>query len=1012
MKQLTKTGSFGWILLCFLIFSVSSKASDITSGLFLHYSFDNNIGTSVMDETNFGNNATRMGVDSIVPGFSGNAAYFKNKTDYLVLPQNINVGVTSFTFATWIKLDLLKGNTRFFDLGSGIDATNNYIVFLPSNGSDNGYMRLRYRAAAGSPAGNVDVPTSKIPLASWTHIAMTLDWNAGTTTATVKIYINGSQVASVSNYAFNPDMVGNTTDNYMGISRWNQDINGFNGAMDDIRFYNRALAPEDILALSGLAELNKQYEDLSLGDISAVYQDLNLPTSLGTNGVSVKWNSSNAAIIDSSGHVTQPARFDENVTLTATLRLTVGTNTYTLTKIFNVKVLGLIGTPELIAEWNFSAESISRSGDTVKIADVSDAGYVGNLMNEASIRTIGNTNQINVLDLGEGKGYFDMGKEIGEAIVHLSDFSMMGYFFIDDTYANLAANGNYFWNFSNTADVAGVHNGFMYGRLNGNLACGISANGSPSTAAASGLVTPTGAWHNLCFSQSGTVGTVYLDGVQVAQNLSMPAPSTALRKDSLTGTICNWLGRSGWVADAYLQKALLYDFQIYSIPLTSDNLILDLGISETTSSLNAAYAENPDFVDSGLENELVALTLGDLTALTTDISLPAQGSTDTNVAIKWTSSNTEVIAADGKVTRPNYHHVNVILTATLTKGITTLNKRFDATVLMVPGTGFNSDQLIHFDFSNINGGVVTDLGEKKLQGTLMNEASVREIGTDTSGKFKVLDLGNGTGYFDMGVEVGKVMAGLDDYTMSAYFRVDTAYHELSSNGNFLWSFSNTDKAMTDMNGYIIGSVKDQSVSTTPGYYTAGTGNQAVGIWTPAEQGVWHNMTYTQQGSVGTLYIDNALMSTVDTIKNTPRTIMSQKGKNGSPYNWIGRSCYTGDVYLRQTLIHDFRVYNRALNELEIIALELNTSEELSALELAYAANPNIPNAVQSIQISEYKLALSGNTLKILNLKGNENVGIFDISGRKIASGYKNEMILNQGIYIVKIDQFTSKIIVH
>ena len=32
-----------------------------------------------------------------------------------------------------------------------------------------------------------------------------------------------------------------TENNYLGISRWNQDPNGFNGIMDDVRFYNRAL---------------------------------------------------------------------------------------------------------------------------------------------------------------------------------------------------------------------------------------------------------------------------------------------------------------------------------------------------------------------------------------------------------------------------------------------------------------------------------------------------------------------------------------------------------------------------------------------------------------------------------------------------------------------------------------------------------------------------------------------------------------------------------------------------
>lgn len=998
------------LLLALVLISVV-KAADITSGLILHYTFDDFAASVVTDASGNNHNADKMGTDSIIDGFSGQALFFKDKAQHLVLPDDLNAGLESFTYAAWVNLNSLTKDNRFFDFGSGVDGNSTYLVFIPSAGTTNGFMRLRYRAAGGSPAGNVDVTTSKIPTGTWAHIALTMSWNAGTSTSDVKIYINGTQVANNAAYAFNPAMIGATTENYIGQSRWAQDGSGLDGALDDIRMYNRALTADDILALSGLAELNKQYEDLNLGDISGVSSNLTLPTTLGSNGVQVEWSTSNATVIDSLGTVTQPEIYDEIVTLTAKLTLTVGTNTYTLTKSFDVKVLGLVGTPELIAQWNFGAENISLENDTLKIMDVSGSNFQAHLVNEASIRTIGESTQFNVLDLGQGQGYMDLGTEIGKAIYHLGDFAMMGYFYIDPSYAYLNSNGNYFWNFSNSQDVGTAKDGFMYGRLNGNLAAGISAAASPSTPAASGLSTPTGEWHHIAFVQSGKTGTVYLDGIQVAQNTSMPSPATALKKDSLEGTRFNWLGRSCWPGDQYLQNALLYDYQIYSIPLTADNLLFDFGVTDMISQLNAAYIENPNFKAAELETEFNNLNLGDLSALTSDITLPSQGSTDPTVDILWKSSCETYLSSNGKVTRPNYADFGVTLTATLKKGIQSVSKSFEATVKMVPGTGFNSDLLVKYDFSNVSGNKVTDMGEKKLEGTLMNDASIRLIGTQESGQYNVLDLGDSIGYFDMGLEVGKVLYGTTDYSMNAYFRIDTAYQNLGAAGNFLWSFANSTDAMKDQNGYIIGTLNTIGMSISPKYYTYASGNRAVNYGLQAEKGGWHSFTYTQEGSIGSVYVDGLLVSQADTIIYNPSSALKKPGFTGTPYNWLGRSCYSTDAYLRNTLVYDFRMYNRALSDIEILALELNVGEVILNLNTAYEASPNANVGVKNPKTSNYKLYSANGTLYINGKSGEERVDIFDISGRLISSSKNTQHKLSTGIYLVRIQNTISKVAV-
>ena len=87
--------------------------------------------------------------------------------------------------------------------------------------------------AGGSIGANVQFPPGK-----WTHVAATGD---GTT---LKIYVNGIEVASggstTSNYGSNSDI--------FKIGEGVLDPSGgfFDGRVDDVRIYRRAMCPEEI----------------------------------------------------------------------------------------------------------------------------------------------------------------------------------------------------------------------------------------------------------------------------------------------------------------------------------------------------------------------------------------------------------------------------------------------------------------------------------------------------------------------------------------------------------------------------------------------------------------------------------------------------------------------------------------------------------------------------------------------------------------------------------------------
>jgi hypothetical protein len=500
----------------------------------------------------------------------------------------------------------------------------------------------------------------------------------------------------------------------------------------------------------------------------SVVADITLPATAGIAQVPVTWASTMPEYIAVDGKVNRPDKYDASVKLTATLTMTVGETSYTLTKEFLATVPALNMAGERLAKWTFSSENISVENGEIKVLDDSESGFVGTVKNEARIRTIGTSQQFNVLDLGNGKGYFDMGTDIGEVIYSLTDYTMCGYFRIDEDYNELSSNGNFIWTFSNTADAAAERNGYIIGSLKA-LSQSVSTNywDLGNQAVGAGAVAEKGSWHHFAYVQSGTTGTVYVDGVEMKSGTITNLPSTALLQPGRKGTLYNWLGRSNYVADVYLRKALLYDFQLLRVPLTASDINDGIdglpAVALTLDQLNNAYAENPDVILPELTAEQQNFTLNIEGDVTSDITLPTVGQADPTVLVSWTSSNPAIIDNTGKVTLPDYYAYNVILTANFTKGGQKLTREFTVRVAAKEGTAYTGDLLLKHDFSSYADSVVYDVAEKQFPAVMKNGAKVVTIGTTNT--YKVLDLGADNGYLDLGENIGKVMYHQNDFTM-------------------------------------------------------------------------------------------------------------------------------------------------------------------------------------------------------------------------------------------------------
>ncbi len=244
-----------------------------------------------------------------------------------------------------------------------------------------------------------------------------------------------------------------------------------------------------------------------------------------------------------------------------------------------------------------------------------------------------------------------------------------------DVFIEPSQAGNYFiYNLGNTA-VGSPASGSGYLFATGNTFRATISNqwwnNERSTAPVPARALARGVWKTVTYTQTGTTGTLFEDGAQVGQNTNVSWTPAQLGGGTTTRNV---LGESAYAADNTL-KGKVRNFRIYDRALTPAEVS---SISLTDANRLAADA--------------AILDLGDLSAVTDDLTLPATGPYGS--AISWESSEPDTIAADGTVTRPaaGADPVDVVLTATLSRGSATESKTFDATVLPAESDQLKADE--------------------------------------------------------------------------------------------------------------------------------------------------------------------------------------------------------------------------------------------------------------------------------------------------------------------------------
>jgi len=206
-----------------------SPVNSLTTGLVGYWTFDGADvdATKVYDKSGQNNTGTRAGGVAMSFGKIGQAGKFDGGDDYVNCGSNASLSMTqAVTVSAWFKPAAGVSNARgVINGGTSIDGYSLY-----AGGGANQYIFM---------VNNQYSPIVTIPNNQWTHLIGTYDKQS------IKIYKDGVLQGTPTSYT--ADIIAPTQPCLIG-----RDISGsypYNGSIDDVRVYSRALSAQEVWQL-------------------------------------------------------------------------------------------------------------------------------------------------------------------------------------------------------------------------------------------------------------------------------------------------------------------------------------------------------------------------------------------------------------------------------------------------------------------------------------------------------------------------------------------------------------------------------------------------------------------------------------------------------------------------------------------------------------------------------------------------------------------------------------------
>ena len=186
-------------------------------------------GSTAYDNSTWGNDGTITGATWTSEGKFGGAMSFDASDDFILVAHGGDLDLsTNGTISMWIypKGDIVNYQNLISNNGG-----TNFQVYLLDNSLNVGYY-------SGGGQGLVDTGIA-VTVEAWNYIAVTVDASTGN----ALLYVNGN-IESTDTFSFGASSVQTI---YLGaISSEGSKV--FNGTIDEVQVWNRALTPEEINA--------------------------------------------------------------------------------------------------------------------------------------------------------------------------------------------------------------------------------------------------------------------------------------------------------------------------------------------------------------------------------------------------------------------------------------------------------------------------------------------------------------------------------------------------------------------------------------------------------------------------------------------------------------------------------------------------------------------------------------------------------------------------------------------
>jgi hypothetical protein len=209
--------------------------------LIAHWPFDEGSGSVTANTLDASYNGTLDGATWEATGQSGSAIRFDGIDDRVSIPGGFNISGSAFTIALWFKADDFDVNDARLISKATSTATEDHLWMLGTN--SNGDIYLRARLGTQGTTDTLHGDSGVLPTQQWVHAALVYDGSA------LRIYQDASLVGSQVKTGTVD------TDTNVGVAIGNQPAGAgstpFDGVIDEVRIYDRALSVSELQQLMG-----------------------------------------------------------------------------------------------------------------------------------------------------------------------------------------------------------------------------------------------------------------------------------------------------------------------------------------------------------------------------------------------------------------------------------------------------------------------------------------------------------------------------------------------------------------------------------------------------------------------------------------------------------------------------------------------------------------------------------------------------------------------------------------